>query len=141
MKAADRRLQSVYQALDDKKGEDIVALDISAIASFTDYFVIATGRNTRQTQAMADAVMEKLKEVGLRAGHVEGYSAGEWILLDYVDFVVHIFVPSHRDFYGLERLWADARRLGPASGSGAEGRLRRPSGSRRRETGKPPSKT
>src|SRR5262245_7238387 len=108
MKAVERHLQAVYQALDDKKGEDIVALDISAIASFTDYFVVATGRSTRQVQALADAVTERLKGEGLRAGHVEGYQAGEWILLDYVDFIVHLFVPAHRDFYGLERLWADA---------------------------------
>jgi ribosome-associated protein len=111
MKATKDLLRAAGQALEDKKGEDIVVLDLSGIASFTDYFVMVTGRNTRQTQALADAVVERMKAEGLRVDHVEGYSGGEWILLDYGAFVVHIFVPAHRDFYGLERLWADAGRF------------------------------
>ncbi|MBI2820780.1 MAG: ribosome silencing factor [Acidobacteria bacterium] len=111
MKNLEGDLKTAWKALEDKKGEEIVVLDISAISSFTDYFVIATGRSTRQTQALADSVIESLRTEGRKAGHVEGYQRGEWILLDYINFVVHIFVPEQRRFYALEKLWADARRV------------------------------
>ncbi|MBI3941073.1 MAG: ribosome silencing factor [Acidobacteria bacterium] len=111
MRNLEEDLKAVWQALEEKKGEEVVLLDISATSSFTDYFVIATGRSTRQTQALADSVMERLKQRGLFAGHVEGYPRGEWILLDYLSFVVHIFVPSHRGFYNLEKLWNDGKRV------------------------------
>lgn len=111
MRSLDRDLQTTWKALEEKKGEEIVLLDISAISSFTDYFVIATGRSTRQAQALADAVMERLESEGLSVSHIEGYQEGSWILLDYSNFIVHIFVPAHRQFYSLEKLWSEGRRI------------------------------
>jgi len=111
MRKPEDDLKIAWNALEDKKGEEMVLLDISAISSFTDYFVIATGQTARQTQAMADSVMERLKSEGLSVGHVEGYRRGEWILLDYMSFVVHIFIPGHRRFYSLEKLWSDGKRI------------------------------
>jgi ribosome-associated protein len=73
--------------------------------------MLATGTSIRQTQAIADSIAEQLKLSGLRASHIEGYAEGEWILLDYADFVVHIFTETTREFYGLERLWRSAKRI------------------------------
>ena len=95
----------------DKKAEDVAVLDLQERGSITDYFVVCHGRSSRQVQAISDRVEERLKEARLRPGHVEGYDAGEWILMDYGDFVVHIFTEEKRDFYDLERLWSDAPRL------------------------------
>ncbi len=111
MRNLEGDLTIAWKALEDKKGEEMLLLDISAISSFTDYFVIATGQTPRQTQAMADSVMERLESEGLSVSHVEGYQRGEWILLDYMSFVVHIFVPGHRRFYNLEKLWSDGKRI------------------------------
>lgn len=111
MRNVEEDLKTAWQALEDKKGAEMVLLDISQISSFTDYFIIANGQTARQTQAMADAVMERLEEKGLTIDHVEGHLRGEWILLDYMSFVVHIFVPAHRQFYSLEKLWSDGRRV------------------------------
>jgi ribosome-associated protein len=88
-----------------------VALDLKAIASFTDCFLIVSGNQRRQTQAICDAIVERLAAEGVRPGHIEGYALGDWILIDYSDLVVHVFTGDTRDFYGLERLWGDARRL------------------------------
>ena len=82
--------------------------------AFTDYFVMCSGTNPRQIQAIADAVDERLEALGLRVTHAEGYKQAEWVLLDYVDFVVHIFSEKARQFYDLERLWKSAKRLEPA---------------------------
>ena len=98
-------------AADDKKALDILVLRLIAITEFTDYFIICTGNSTRQTQAIADAVTDKLKEVKLRPMHTEGFTTGEWILIDYGSFVVHIFTTEARRFYDLERLWRDAERI------------------------------
>jgi ribosome-associated protein len=92
----------------EKKAEDLSVLELGKVTDFTDYFVICTGANARQVQTIADAVEERLRPLGLRPLHVEGYQPGNWVLLDYGDFVCHIFQPEHRRFYGLERLWADA---------------------------------
>jgi ribosome-associated protein len=81
--------------------------------AFTDYFVLCSGTNPRQVQAIADEVELRLKKAGLRPTHVEGYSQAEWVLVDYVDFVVHVFSEKARKFYDLERLWKSARRLEP----------------------------
>ena len=81
------------------------------MASFTDYFVICTGNNARHVQTIADSVEEDLRKLGRRPLHTEGYSAAEWILLDYGDFIMHVFNPTSRKFYDLERLWRDARRI------------------------------
>ncbi len=94
----------------DKKGTDVVVLDLRAGAGFTDYFVLASATNQKQLVAMADAVEEALRDKGRRPTHVEGYPRQEWILLDYGDFVVHLFTPRMRTFYDLERLWGGALR-------------------------------
>jgi ribosome-associated protein len=106
-------LQVALKAVDDKKGHDIAVLDISEIASFANYFVICTGDSSRQIQAIADEVELKLRNEGLRPNHIEGYRNAEWVLLDYVDMVVHVFSKSARTFYDLERLWRDGKRLEP----------------------------
>jgi ribosome-associated protein len=95
----------------EKKAIDVVVLDLREASAFTDFFVIATGANTRQVQAIADAVEAALKKKGLAPALVEGYGRGEWVLLDYFDFIVHVFTPATRAFYDLERLWGDAKRI------------------------------
>jgi len=99
------------QAALDKKAEHALALDLRPVADFTDYFLILTGQNQRQLVAIADAVTETLRASGLRPAHVEGYPRQEWILLDYGDFVVHVFSKRSREFYDLERLWGAATRV------------------------------
>jgi ribosome-associated protein len=94
-----------------KKATDVVILDLRKVTEFTDYFVLASAANQRQMVAVADAVMEALREQGLRPSHIEGYPKQEWILLDYSDFVVHLFTPRNRAFYDLERLWGGASRI------------------------------
>lgn len=108
----DEGLQLAIRVAADKKALNIVGLDLRDIASFTEHFIIATGTNQRQVQAVADEIGERLKkEKGLRAVRVEGYRTGEWALLDYGDFVFHIFNETAREFYDLERLWRDARKI------------------------------
>ena len=99
------------QAACDKKARNVVVLDLRKVASFTDYFLISTGASSRQAQTISDAVEEALRAVGRRPMHREGYSNGEWILLDYGDLIVHTFVEATRKFYDLERLWRDAERV------------------------------
>ena len=94
-----------------QKATDVVILDLRKVTEFTDYFVLASAANQRQMVAVADAVMEALREQGLRPSHIEGYPKQEWILLDYSDFVVHLFTPRNRAFYDLERLWGGASRI------------------------------
>ncbi len=104
-------LKIAVNAADAKKAHDLVILDISRIASFASYFLICTGDSSRQMQAIADEVEKKLKEVGIRPSHVEGYQNSEWILMDYADLVVHIFSKNARAYYDLERLWRDGKKL------------------------------
>ncbi len=104
-------LKIALKAADDKKAHDLVALDISAIASFADHFLICTGDSSRQMQAIADEVEQRLKACGIRPSHVEGYQNAEWILMDYIDLVVHIFSKNARIYYDLERLWRDGKKL------------------------------
>jgi ribosome-associated protein len=94
-----------------KKATEVVILDLRKVTEFTDYFVLASAANQRQMVAVADSVMETLREQGLRPAHIEGYPKQEWILLDYSDFVVHLFTPRTRAFYDLERLWGGASRI------------------------------
>jgi ribosome-associated protein len=102
-------------ACQDKQAENVAILELEKDSgAFTDYFVMCSGANPRQIQAIADAVDERLEALGLRVTHAEGYKQAEWVLLDYVDFVVHIFSEKARQFYDLERLWKSARRLDPA---------------------------
>ena len=103
-------------AAEDKKAVDLIVLDLRKAAGFTDFFVIASGTNTRQVRAIADGVMEALANGGVKPAHVEGYDRSEWILLDYFDFIVHVFAPETRVFYSLERLWGNAERIEVAAG-------------------------
>lgn len=96
-------------ALEDKKGEDIKVLDISDISSLGDYFIIANGNNINQVQAMADQVLEVLAKEEIRPKQVEGYQNGSWILLDFYDFVIHIFDYDSRHYYDIERIWRDGQ--------------------------------
>lgn len=105
------QVAAVVRACQAKKAEDISVLQLDAQASgFTDYFVLCSGANPRQVQAIADEVDQKLSAVGVHAKHIEGYNQADWLLMDYVDFVVHIFSESARKFYDLERLWKTATR-------------------------------
>ena len=99
------------RAAEDKKATDLVILDLRRAAGFTDFFVICSGSNQRQIRAIADSVMAALADEGAKPAHVEGYDRSEWVLLDYFDFIVHIFAPETRLFYGLERLWGNAERV------------------------------
>ncbi len=100
-----------YQALDDKKGEDIAVIDITGVSVLADYFIIAGGSNVNQVQAMADNVQETLHKAGYPCRQVEGYQTGQWILLDFGDLVVHVFSREDRRFYDLERIWRDGKFL------------------------------
>src|SRR5260370_16698952 len=95
----------------ERKGLEAVVVDVRDIDSFRDCFVIMTGTNRRQVQAISDEVVEQLKRAGTRAARVEGYQTAEWILIDYGDFVVHVFDEKARRFYDLERLWREAKRV------------------------------
>ena len=110
-----KELKAAIAAAKGKKAQDLVVLDVRGLASFTDFFLIATGTSTRQLQTVADAIEEELRTLKVKPIHVEGYPHGEWILLDYVDFVVHLFTARSRAYYDLERLWGDADRLAVAS--------------------------
>ena len=98
-------------AAESKQAVNLVVLDLRKSAGFTDFFLIASGTNTRQVRAIADAVIESLAAKGAKPAYVEGYDRSEWILLDYFDFIVHIFAPETRTFYDLERLWGNAERI------------------------------
>ncbi len=105
------QLHEAVRAAQDHKALDLNVLDLDGLCSFTSYFLICSGTSSRHTQAICDAIREKLVKSGARPTHVEGYSQADWILLDYLDFVVHIFSEHARHFYDLERLWKNAPRL------------------------------
>lgn len=107
----DERVYAALHAASEKKAIQPVVLDLRDIASFTDYFVIVGGQNERQVQAISDEIYEQLKKAGSAAARVEGYKTAEWILLDYGDFVVHVFEQKARKFYDLERLWRESKRV------------------------------
>jgi ribosome-associated protein len=110
-----QQVAQAVKAIEGKKGEDVVILEMDkSSGAFTDYFVVCSGTNPRQIQAIADDVQKILAEGGQRPNSVEGYTQAEWVLLDYVDFVLHIFSERARKFYDLERLWKSARKLAPA---------------------------
>ena len=106
----DDRVRRALDAAAEKKAIDPTVLDLRGISSFTDFFLIVTGANRRQVQAISDEVVEQLKHRGTPAARVEGYQNAEWVLIDYGDFVVHVFDDKARRFYDLERLWREARR-------------------------------
>jgi ribosome-associated protein len=109
-----QQVSAAIQACLEKKAEELSILEMEkGSGAFTDYFVLCSGTNPRQVQAIADEVEMRLKKAGLRPTHVEGYTQAEWVLIDYVDFVVHVFSEKARKFYDLERLWKSARRLEP----------------------------
>jgi ribosome-associated protein len=110
-----QQVAAAIQACLDKKAEELSILEMEkGSGAFTDYFVLCSGTNPRQVQAIADEVELRLKSAGLRPAHVEGYRQAEWILVDYVDFIVHVFSEKARKFYDLERLWKTAKRLEPS---------------------------
>ncbi len=113
--ATKAQVSAAIQACLEKKAEELTILEMEkGSGAFTDYFVLCSGTNPRQVQAIADEVELRLKAEGLRPAHVEGYNQAEWVLVDYVDFVVHVFSEKARKFYDLERLWKTAKRLEPA---------------------------
>jgi len=110
-----KQVDAAIQACLEKKAEELSILELEKESgAFTDYFVLCSGTNPRQVQAIADEVELRLKNAGIRPNNVEGYKQAEWVLLDYVDFVVHVFSEKARKFYDLERLWKSAKRLEPA---------------------------
>ena len=98
-----------YLALDEKKAEDITVIDISGVSTVADYFIIANGTNSNQVLAMVDNVEEQLHKAGYDPKQVEGYRQGNWVLLDYIDIIVHVFDKENRLFYDLERIWRDGK--------------------------------
>jgi len=102
--------EAVNAALD-KKGQDIVVLNLSTSGAFTDYFVVCSGQTGRQVRAIVDGVLKMLRAKGTRPSHVEGYDHGEWVLIDCFDFIVHVFTKETRRFYDLDRLWGNAARV------------------------------
>ena len=110
-------IPQIVGAMADKKALDVVVLDLRGGGAFTDYFVVGSGRSTRQVQAIADAIGERLRSIDARPTHVEGYAHAEWVLMDCFDVIVHIFTRDTRELYDLERLWGSATRIEvPAAG-------------------------
>jgi ribosome-associated protein len=104
-------LKRAIASAQDKQAIDITVLDLRNASAFTDFFVICTGANTKQVQAIADGIEKGLKDAGQPPALVEGYNRGEWILLDYFTFIVHVFLPAQRSFYALEKLWGGAETI------------------------------
>ncbi|MDQ3322775.1 MAG: ribosome silencing factor [Acidobacteriota bacterium] len=108
----DETVKLALHCSSEKKAFDMIALDLREIASFTEFFIIVSGANARQVQAISDEINERLKkDLNSRPIRIEGYGTGEWILLDYGDFIVHVFEKEARDFYDLQRLWRDAKKV------------------------------
>ncbi len=108
----DEEVKLAIRLASEKKAFDIVALDLREVTSFAEFFVIASGANQRQVQAISDEINEQLKkQLQARLIRIEGYASGEWVLLDYGDFIIHIFEQKAREFYDLERLWRDAKKV------------------------------
>ncbi len=106
---------AAVQAIEDLSGRDIRILDLRGLTDATDYFIVASGTSDAHLRGIAESVLEKLQGRGVRAHHVEGLPNGRWVLLDFVDFVVHLFHPETRGFYQLERLWSDAPTYRPGA--------------------------
>ncbi len=111
-------IQKAIVAAQDKKAADIVVMDLREVGAFTDFFVICSGQNPRQVKAIAENVEAALREAHIRPAHEEGYQRAEWVLLDYFDFIVHVFNRETRLFYALDRLWGSAPRIVPAEHEG-----------------------
>lgn len=104
-------IETAVKALDSKRAEDICVIKISDLTVIADYFVIANGTSSTQTKALADEVEYRLKELGRQPDRTEGYQGANWIILDYGDIVVHVFYKETRNFYNLERLWSDGKKV------------------------------
>ena len=107
--SSEEFLKTIYKALDDKKAEDIQILDIREVSPMADYFVIANGTNVNQVHALADNVSEELAKLKVLTKQTEGYTAGNWILMDYGDIIIHLFDKESRSYYDLERIWKDGK--------------------------------
>lgn len=103
-----KAVAAAVKAAEDKKAENLVVMDLRKAQGFTDFFIVCSGTNSRQNRAIADGIEEALRPLGEKPAAVEGYDRSEWILLDYFNFIVHVFAPETREFYGLERLWGNA---------------------------------
>lgn len=113
-KEIQKQVVAAFHAAEEKKATDISLLKLDKSSSgFTDYFLVCSGSNPRQIQTIADEVQDQLEKIGQRITHIEGYQQAEWVLLDYVDFVVHIFNEQSRKYYDLERLWKSAEKVRP----------------------------
>lgn len=108
-------VREALDAIENRKGDKLVVLDLRGLTDATDYFVIASGTSDAHVRGIADGVMRAMDDAGYPADHVEGLASGRWVLLDFVDFVVHLFHPETRAFYQLERLWQDAPALRPGA--------------------------
>ncbi|MCR4926097.1 MAG: ribosome silencing factor [Clostridiales bacterium] len=104
------KVKNAVKALDDKKALDIRVIEIGDLTTVADYFVVATGSSSTHVKALADEVEYQMTQAGVEPDHIEGRSTG-WILLDYLDFVVHVFLGESREYYNLERLWSDAKEV------------------------------
>lgn len=109
MDQSKKMAQIAYNALEEKKAEEITIIDISEISILADYFIIASGNNRNQVHAMADNVEEELGKSGFHAKQIEGYQSANWILMDYKDVIIHVFSKEDRAFYDLERIWRDGK--------------------------------
>lgn len=105
------KLKLIKEKLEDKKAEDIVILDVSRLTNIADYFVIATANSPVHARAVADYIAEEAEKAGYQVDHVEGMEFGNWILIDLLDVIVHIFTPEWREHYGIEWIWSEARRV------------------------------
>ena len=104
-------LERATELAADRKAADMLVMDLRGISNATDYFLLASGTSDMHVRAIAEHIIEELKKEGVRPSHVEGLRTGRWVLIDYIDFVIHVFHPAARDFYQLERLWGDAPTL------------------------------
>jgi len=111
MRSRMERCRRLASLITDKKAMEVVVLDLRQTPAFTDFFLLCSGQNQRQVHAIADAVEEALRAAKVRPNHVEGYDRGDWVLMDFFSFIVHVFTPQTREFYSLERLWGDAERI------------------------------
>ena len=133
------QVAAAVRACQSKKAEDIRVLQLDAQASgFTDYFILCSGANPRQVQAISDEIDQKLSALGVNSKHIEGYNQADWVLMDYVDFVVHIFSQNARKFYDLERLWKTAT---PRELADLEKPARKPAAAKTASAGKSPRKS
>ncbi|MGQ0813476.1 MAG: ribosome silencing factor [Gemmatimonadota bacterium] len=101
-------LQRAIELAIDRKGVDLMLLDLRGVSNATDYFLLVNGTSDTHVRSIADHIIDEMRKESMRADHIEGLRSGRWVLIDYIDFVIHVFHPAARDFYQLERLWGDA---------------------------------